>query len=82
MHVAGLLLCGQSATDGEFVMVARRYGDRLDDAQLVAEAGRFPRAHALATLSCEEMGKVINVCMLCGACLPLNGFGIALATIR
>jgi AbiV family abortive infection protein len=29
----------------------------LADARLLAEAGRFPRAHALATLACEELGK-------------------------
>jgi AbiV family abortive infection protein len=29
----------------------------LDDAVLLAEAGRFPRAYALATLACEEAGK-------------------------
>lgn len=31
--------------------------DLLADARLLAEAGRFPRAHALATLACEELGK-------------------------
>jgi AbiV family abortive infection protein len=31
--------------------------DLLADARLLAEAGRFPRAHALATLACEEIGK-------------------------
>lgn len=29
----------------------------LADARLLAEAGSFPRAHALATLACEELGK-------------------------
>jgi AbiV family abortive infection protein len=29
----------------------------IDDARVLAEAGRFPRAHALATLGCEELGK-------------------------
>jgi len=32
-------------------------GDLLADARLLAEAGRFARAHALATLACEELGK-------------------------
>lgn len=32
-------------------------GDLLADARLLADAGRFPRAHALATLACEELGK-------------------------
>lgn len=32
-------------------------GDLLADARLLAEAGSFPRAHALATLACEELGK-------------------------
>ena len=31
--------------------------DLLADARLLAGAGRFPRAHALATLACEELGK-------------------------
>ena len=31
--------------------------DLLADARLLAEAARFPRAHALATLACEELGK-------------------------
>lgn len=31
--------------------------DLLADARLLAEAGSFPRAHALATLACEELGK-------------------------
>lgn len=34
----------------------------LDDALLLAESGRFPRAHALATLACEEAGKS-NQCL-------------------
>jgi AbiV family abortive infection protein len=29
----------------------------LDDALVLFEAGRFPRAHALATLACEELAK-------------------------
>jgi AbiV family abortive infection protein len=32
-------------------------GDLLADARLLAEAGSFPRAHALAALACEELGK-------------------------
>ena len=32
-------------------------GDLLADARLLAQAGSFPRAHALATLACEELGK-------------------------
>jgi AbiV family abortive infection protein len=32
-------------------------GDLLADARTLAEAGRFPRAHALAALACEELGK-------------------------
>lgn len=31
--------------------------DLAADARLLLEAGRFPRAHALATLSLEELGK-------------------------
>lgn len=34
--------------------------DLLADAQLLAEAGRFARAHALAALACEELGKSDN----------------------
>jgi AbiV family abortive infection protein len=32
-------------------------GDLLADARLLFDAGRFARAHALATLACEELGK-------------------------
>ena len=32
-------------------------GDLLADARTLAEAGSFPRAHALAALACEELGK-------------------------
>jgi AbiV family abortive infection protein len=32
-------------------------GDLLSDARLLFDAGRFARAHALATLACEELGK-------------------------
>jgi AbiV family abortive infection protein len=31
--------------------------DLLSDARVLADAGRFPRAYALATLACEELGK-------------------------
>ncbi len=41
----------------------RNAGDLLDDARLLLEAGRPPRAHALATLALEEIGKA-SLCML------------------
>jgi AbiV family abortive infection protein len=33
--------------------------DLAADARLLLDAGRFPRAHALATLALEELGKVV-----------------------
>ena len=45
----------------------RNAGDLLDDARLLLDAGRPPRAHALATLALEEIGKA-SLCML--ALLP------------
>ena len=38
-------------------------GDLISDAELLADAGRFPRAHALATLAHEEIGKA-QLCLL------------------
>lgn len=46
----------------------RNAGDLLDDARLLLDAGRPPRAHALATLALEEIGKA-SLCML--ALLPV-----------
>jgi AbiV family abortive infection protein len=40
----------------------RNAGDLLDDACLLLDAGRPPRAHALATLALEEIGKAF-LCM-------------------
>ena len=37
---------------------ARNATDLAADARLLLDAGRFPRAHALATLALEELGKV------------------------
>jgi AbiV family abortive infection protein len=37
--------------------------DLISDAELLADAGRFPRAHALATLAHEEIGKA-QLCLL------------------
>ncbi len=38
-------------------------GDLISDAELLADVGRFPRAHALATLAHEEIGKA-QLCLL------------------
>ena len=46
-------------------------GDLLADARLLAEAGSFPRAHALATLACEELGKAEHcICFTWLPCTP------------
>lgn len=38
---------------------AQNAGDLAADARLLLEAGRFPRAHALAVLALEELGKMV-----------------------
>ncbi|HEV2373717.1 MAG TPA: AbiV family abortive infection protein [Streptosporangiaceae bacterium] len=47
----------------------------LDDARLLLDAGRGPRAHALATLALEEVGKSC-VCLLGLFPMPVRFFGI------
>jgi AbiV family abortive infection protein len=37
-------------------------GDLISDAELLADVGRFPRAHALATLAHDEIGKAQLFC--------------------
>lgn len=51
-------------------------GDLLADARLLAEAGRFPRAHALATLACEELGKEQHCLRTMWALFPEKTFWV------
>jgi|SRR5215467_5902273 len=47
----------------------------LADARLLLDAGRIPRAHSLATLALEEIGKSC-VCVLGLFPMPVRSFGI------
>ena len=49
-------------------------GDLLTDARLLLEAGRAPRAHALATLAFEETGKAF-ICIPALLPVPEPFFG-------
>ena len=48
--------------------------DLLNDAQLLADAGSFPRALALATLSWEELSKADLCAMAMGLPIPSDYF--------
>lgn len=50
----------------------RNAADLLDDARVLLDAGRAPRAHALATLALEELGKS-SLCMIACGFLPITG---------
>ena len=53
----------------------RNAGELLSDARLLLAAGRAPRAHALATLAFEEIGKAF-ICVLAVVPTPAPFFGI------
>ena len=53
----------------------RNSASLLDDARLLLGSGRAPRAHALATLALEEIGKAF-LCMLALLPMPIAFYGV------